>query len=144
MKIKEFRVSLRIPATTQEVWDELVTWKNQGDWMALTKVTSSNIGPKDSGVGTTIEAFTGIGKFGILDQMKVVDWQPPKYCKVDHYGKFIKGIGIFNLKEEDGMTRFDWYEEIKAPRALLILTKPFILIAVYVSLRKFARGFARS
>ncbi|MFM9141579.1 MAG: SRPBCC family protein [Actinomycetota bacterium] len=144
MKLEEFRVTLRIPAETQKVWDELVTWKNQGNWMALTKVTSSHVGPKDSGVGTTIEAFTGIRKLGILDQMRVVEWQPPKYCKVDHYGKFIKGIGIFNLTEEDGMTRFDWYEEIKAPRALLLLIKPFILIAVYASLRKFARGFARS
>jgi hypothetical protein len=112
--------------------------------MALTKVTASHNGPTDSGVGTTIEAFTGIGKFGILDQMRVIDWQPPKYCKVDHYGKIIKGIGIFNLIDENGMTRFDWYEEIKAPRALLILIKPFILIAVYASLRKFARGFAQS
>lgn len=144
MKIEEFRVTLRIPAPTQKVWDELVTWKNQGNWMALTKVTSSHNGPTDSGVGTTIEAFTGIGKFGILDQMRVIDWQPPKYCKVDHYGKIIKGIGIFNLIDENGITRFDWYEEIKAPRALLILIKPFILIAVYASLRKFARGFAQS
>ena len=77
MSIKEFRVSLRISAPIQEVWNELVTWKNQGNWMALTKVTSSHFGPKDSGVGTTIEAFTGIGKFGIIDEMKVIDWQPP-------------------------------------------------------------------
>ena len=63
---------------------------------------------------------------------------------VDHYGKFIKGIGVFNLTEEDDITRFDWFEEIKAPRALLIFIKPFILIAVYVSLRKFARGFVRT
>lgn len=144
MSIEEFRVSLRVSAPIQEVWNELVTWKNQGNWMALTKVTSSHFGPKDSGVGTTIEAFTGIGKFGIIDQMKVIDWQPPTYCKVDHYGKFIKGIGIFNLTEEDDITRFDWFEEIKAPRALLIFIKPFILIAVYVSLRKFARGFVRT
>jgi hypothetical protein len=144
MKIEEFRVRIIVGASVPEVWNELVTWKNQGSWMALTRVEASHLGPTDSGIGTTIDAFTGIGKIGILDRMKVIEWNPPKFCKVDHYGRFIKGIGTFELIENNGVTVFDWYEEIKAPKALLILLKPFILIAVYASLRKFARGFTSS
>jgi hypothetical protein len=144
MKIEEFRVRIKVYAPAPEVWNELVTWKNQGKWMALTRVEASHVGPADSSIGTTIEAFTGIGKFGILDRMKVIEWNPPKFCKVDHYGRFIKGIGTFELTEENGVTVFDWFEEIKAPKALLLLLKPFILIAVYASLRKFARGFSSS
>ena len=136
--IKEFRITIKIKAPVNKVWNELVTWRNQGNWMALTKVESSDVGPDDSGIGTTIKAFTGIGKFGVLDLMKVTDWQPPNFCRVDHYGKIIKGIGEFKLTEVGDETRFDWYEEIIAPKAILFIVKPFILFAVFLSLRKFA------
>jgi hypothetical protein len=138
--INEFKVSIKINAPIKRVWDELVTWRNQGEWMALTKVESSDVGPQDSGIGTTIAAFTGIGKFGVLDLMRVTDWQPPNFCRVDHYGKIIKGVGEFKLTADDDQTRFDWYEEILAPKAILILVKPFVLFAVFLSLRKFARS----
>jgi hypothetical protein len=136
--INEFRITIKIKAPVNKVWNELVTWRNQGNWMALTKVESSDVGPDDSGIGTTIKAFTGIGKFGVLDLMKVTDWQPPYFCRVDHYGKIIKGIGEFKLTEVGDETRFDWYEEIFAPKAFLFIVKPFILFAVFLSLRKFA------
>ena len=139
--INEFRITIKIKAPVNKVWNELVTWRNQGNWMALTKVESSDFGPDDSGIGTTIKAFTGIGKFGVLDLMKVTDWQPPYFCRVDHYGKIIKGIGEFKLTQDGNETRFDWYEEIRAPAFALAAIKPFILIAVNQSLRKFARSF---
>jgi hypothetical protein len=139
--LKDFKATVFVAAPQIEVWSSLVDWESQGDWMALTKVTASDHGADDSGVGTTIDAFTGIGALGILDRMKVIDWEPPKFCRVDHYGKIIRGIGEFRLTEVAGVTRFDWYEEIKAPKLVLLLIKPFILITVKLSLRKFARSF---
>lgn len=140
--INEFRISIEIAAPIQRVWAELVDWKKQGDWMALTRVEASATGAKDSGIGTTIDAFTGIGNFGILDKMRVTKWEPPVFCEVDHYGKIIKGIGTFNLVAlSDSRTRFDWYERIDAPKFILALAKPGILMAVYLSLRKFASTF---
>jgi hypothetical protein len=67
---------------------------------------------------------------------------PETFCAVNHYGRWIKGIGEFRLTEiGQGKTRFDWYERIDAPTAILALIKPGILIAVNYSLAKFARGF---
>lgn len=140
MSLSEFRVSIRINVPQVEVWKYLVDWKSQGDWMALTSVTSSADDSGVSGIGTEIHAFTGIGKFGIMDEMRVTKWDPPNFCAVDHYGRWIKGIGEFRLIAiSDSTTRFDWYERIDAPTALLALIKPGILIAVRFSLRKFAR-----
>jgi len=143
--LKEFRVSVTIDAELNEVWQKLVDWKSQGEWMALTKVWSSVDDGGASGIGTEISAFTGIGKIGVLDKMRVTAWEPPKFCAVYHYGKIIKGIGEFRLTAiEERKVRFDWYEEIEAPKILLALIKPGILLAVTYSLRKFARTFKGS
>ena len=139
--LKDFYARVTINATVNKVWRALVEWEKQGDWMALTRVSASDNGADDSGIGTTIEAFTGVGPFGVLDKMKVISWEPPHFCRVDHYEKVIKGIGEFRLVDLGDKTRFDWYEEIKAPALILLLIKPFILLTVNFSLRKFARTF---
>ena len=140
--LKEFRVSVVIDSNLQNVWNRLVDWKSQGEWMALTKVWSSVDNGGASGVGTEITAFTGVGKIGVLDKMRVTTWQPPTFCAVDHYGKIIKGVGEFRLIElSENQVRFDWYEEISAPKLVLALIKPGVLLAVTYSLRKFARSF---
>lgn len=141
--LKEFRVSVVIDSNLQNVWNRLVDWKSQGEWMALTKVWSSVDNDGASGVGTEITAFTGVGKIGVLDKMRVTTWQPPTFCAVDHYGKIIKGVGEFRLIElSENQVRFDWYEEISAPKLVLALIKPGVLLAVTYSLRKFARSFS--
>jgi hypothetical protein len=144
--IEDFRLSVTIPASRDRVWQRLVDWKAQGEWMLMTRVTASDLGSDDSGIGTTIDAFTGIGRFGLLDRMKVTEWQPPIFCAVEHYGKWIKGVGEFHLVELDDQgdgpkVRFDWYERIDAPRIILALIKPGVLFGVFISLRRFARSF---
>ncbi|MEY3400314.1 MAG: hypothetical protein RLZZ486_782, partial [Actinomycetota bacterium] len=95
--------------------------------------------------GTEISAFTGVGRFGVLDKMRVTKWEPPIFCAVDHYGRWIKGIGEFRLTQISlDKVRFDWYEKINAPKFLLALVKPGIILAVTYSLRKFARSCAMS
>jgi hypothetical protein len=141
-----FSITITIKAPLDHVWRNLVDWKSQGDWMAMTRVESSDHGADDSGVGTTIDAFTGIGPIGIRDLMRVTRWEPPHFCAVDHYGRWIKGIGEFRLESVSGnsmsatpQTKFHWYEEIAGPRAVISLVKPAIMVAVYFSLRRFAR-----
>lgn len=142
--LDEFRVSITVNAELLRVWEKLVDWKSQGEWMALTKVWSSVDESGASGIGTEISAFTGLGKIGVLDKMRVTKWEPPYLCAVDHYGKIIKGIGEFRLtKIAENKTRFDWYEKIIAPKLVLALIKPGIIIAVTYSLRKFARSCAK-
>ena len=92
------------------------------------------------GVGTTIAAFTGIGKFGVMDHMVVTSWQPPYICDVLHTGKIIKGTGRFQLSTiDDNSTRFDWSEEILTPRVIFLLIAPGLYVGVRISLTKFSR-----
>jgi len=92
------------------------------------------------GVGTTIAAFTGMGKIGVMDHMVVTAWQPPHICDVLHTGKIIKGTGRFELVEIDAdTTRFDWSEEILAPRPLFLLIAPGLYAGVRISLANLGR-----
>ena len=131
-------MSLVINAPIEKVWQAIADWESQGDWMLQTTVeVTSDI---REGVGTSIAAFTGVGKFGVMDHMVVTSWQPPFICDVLHTGKIIKGTGRFELIAIDtDSTRFNWSEEILAPRALFLLIAPGLYAGVRISLTKLGR-----
>jgi hypothetical protein len=138
MRSNHIALSLVIDAPIDAVWASLADWESQGDWMLQTTVeVTSHI---REGVGTTIAAFTGIGKFGVMDHMQVTRWEPPFICDVLHTGTIIKGTGRFQLTAIDSRTtRFDWSEEILAPRALFLLIAPGLYAGVRISLMNLSR-----
>ena len=142
MRSNHIEMSLVIKSPIQKVWAALADWEAQGDWMLQTKVeVTSQI---REGVGTTISAFTGIGKLGVMDHMVVTAWQPPHICDVLHTGKIIKGTGRFELVEIDSdTTRFNWSEEILAPKAIFLLIAPGIYAGVRISLANLGRHLRR-
>ena len=131
-------MSLVIEAPINKVWAALADWESQSDWMLQTTVeVTSDI---REGVGTSIAAFTGIGKLGIMDHMTVTSWNPPTVCDVVHTGAIIKGTGRFELTAiSENSTRFDWSEEILAPRALFLLIAPGLYASVRISLSALRR-----
>ena len=131
-------MSLVIDAPIEKVWEALADWESQGDWMLQTTVeVTSDI---RVGVGTSIAAFTGVGNLGIMDHMTVTSWNPPHVCDVLHTGKIIKGTGRFELTAlSTQSTRFDWSEEILAPRAVFLLIAPGLYAGVRISLSTLRR-----
>ena len=142
----ELTVDIKQPVKV--VWKYLVDWRSQSDWMLQTKVWSELDQDRTvkNGKGVLIFAFTGLLpnlypkiKLGVLDTMEVTNWQPPTRCDVVHIGRIIRGTGKFELVEKKNVTTFYWSEEILAPAILLAILKPFILLGVRISLRRFAR-----
>ena len=131
-------MSLVIDVPIEKVWAALADWESQGEWMLQTTVeVTSDI---REGVGTSIAAFTGIGKLGIMDYMTVTSWNPPTICNVVHTGAIIKGTGRFELTAlSENSTRFDWSEEILAPRAIFLLIAPGLYAGVRISLSALRR-----
>ena len=140
MRKNHLAISLTINAPLEQVWGSLVDWERQGEWMLATKVwVTSHV---RDGIGTRISAFTGVKSLGILDTMEVTTWTPPYLCDVLHTGPIIKGTGRFELSEiNPGLTRFDWSEEVLAPRLIFILISPGLYLGVRLSLARFARSF---
>jgi len=143
MRSNHIAMSLVIDAPIEKVWASLADWESQGDWMLQTTVeVTSEI---REGVGTKIAAFTGIGKVGVMDHMQVTKWEPPFICDVLHTGKIIKGTGRFQLSSIDSeTTRFDWSEEILAPRALFLIIAPGLYAGVRISLANLSRQLTQS
>jgi carbon monoxide dehydrogenase subunit G len=138
MKSNHIAMNLEIKAPIEKVWQALAQWESQGEWMLLTKVEV--VSEIREGVGTSIAAFTGIGKLGLMDHMQVTTWKPPHICDVIHTGRMIKGTGRFELKQIDAFTtRFDWSEEILAPRAIFLLIAPGLYAGVRISLMALRR-----
>jgi uncharacterized protein YndB with AHSA1/START domain len=138
MRSNHIAMSLVINAPIEKVWAALADWESQGDWMLQTTVeVTSDI---REGVGTSIAAFTGFGKLGIMDHMTVTGWEPPHVCDVLHTGKIIKGTGRFQLTSLSAQsTRFDWSEEILAPRPVFLLIAPGLYVGVRISLSALRR-----
>jgi len=75
---------------------------------------------------------------GIWDLMEVTSWEPPRRCEVLHYGRWLRGVGLFELKPAGpDQTLFIWSEELTG--ALATLMKPGLAVGVWLSLRRFAR-----
>jgi len=143
MRSNHIAMSLVIDAPIEKVWASLADWESQGDWMLQTTVeVTSEI---REGIGTKIAAFTGIGKVGVMDHMQVTKWEPPFICDVLNTGKIIKGTGRFQLSSIDSeTTRFDWSEEILAPRALFLIIAPGLYAGVRISLANLSRQLTQS
>ena len=148
MKLK---FTFLLDASPEKVWNAIADWRAQGEWMLATRVdvVDDRAGAGGAGgaagaggVGTKIAAFTGLvpsrGWLGIWDLMEVTSWEPPRRCEVLHYGRWLRGVGLFELKPAGpDRTLFIWSEELTG--ALATLMKPGLAVGVWLSLRRFAR-----
>jgi hypothetical protein len=135
------RVDLDVPQ--QRVWDALVAWERQGEWVPLTRVRRT--AQDGVGVGAGIEGWTGIGPLGFLDPMTITSWQPPAHCAVRHTGRLVRGSAAFDVAPlPGGRVRLTWSERIDPPfgrvgRLGWRLARPMARWILQWALRRFAR-----
>jgi hypothetical protein len=136
-------LSVEIAAPQQQVWDAVVDWPAQREWMLLTDVRAT--GGDGVGAGAGIAAFTGIGRVGFLDTMTITAWEPPHRCLVLHTGKVVRGTGAFVVEPVSASrSRFVWSESVELPLGVLgrigwLVVKPVVAFGVRYSLRRLAR-----
>lgn len=136
-------VDVVVDAPPEAVWAAVTDWPRQSEWMLGTKVWSTE--QDGVGVGGGIEAFTGVGRVGFLDTMVITEWDPPRRCVVQHTGRVVKGLGIFEVVAlPEGRSRFVWAEELEVPLGIVgkagwPLVKPGFAWGVRRSLNKLAR-----
>jgi carbon monoxide dehydrogenase subunit G len=135
----ELIVTQEVHAPAQPVWDALTDWAVHDRWMLLTKASGGH------GVGESIEAFTGLGRVGVLDTMTIVTWEPPRRCVVRHTGRIVRGSGAFEVRPAgDGRSVVVWSEWLDLPLGRLgrlgwPLVRPLVRAGVAFSLRRLGR-----
>lgn len=136
-------LTVPVAAPAAAVFAGATDWDAQGQWMLGTRVKGTAQG--GVGVGGGIEAFTGIGRLGVLDVMQIIRWDPPRTCDVLHTGRFVRGTGSFSVQERGpAQSVFVWREDLELPFGVLgplgwPLVRPLFAAGVQLSLRRFAR-----
>ena len=133
---------MAVAAPVHRVWSALTDWARQGEWMLGTTVRPTS--GDGQGVGGGIEAFTGIGRLGVLDVMEITVWDPPHRCHVLHVGRLLRGTGEFEVAPHEGGSIVRWREDLRLPlgglgRAAWWVVGPLARYGVRRSLRAFAR-----
>ena len=113
MGTNELHLTTRVDEAAETAWAAVSDWPRQGEWMLGTEV---HVLSGDGGLGSRIAAFTGLGGVGVLDTMEVVEWRPPRSCRVRHLGGLIEGDGGFQvIAAERGSSLLHWWERLKLP-----------------------------
>jgi carbon monoxide dehydrogenase subunit G len=134
--VAELAVSIEVDAPQEQVWSALTDWTAHDAWMLGTRASGG------SGVGETVEAFTGIGKVGFLDTMVIRVWDPPERCVVRHTGRVVRGSGAFEV-EALGPTRSRvvWSEWLDLPLGAVgrwgwLVVRPVARLGLLASLKR--------
>ena len=108
------RADATVGAPAERLWERLVDWPTQGEWIPLTRVRT--VAGSGRGVGGRIEAWTGIGPIGFDDPMVITRWEPPDSCEVLHTGRLVRGEAGFDVVAIDSdRSRVAWWESLELP-----------------------------
>lgn len=136
----EVTARVYLPQPAQRVWQAVVDWPAQEQWMPGTRVRGGH------GVGASVVARTGIGPAAFTDTMVITGWDPPRRCVVRHTGRLVRGDGIFEVVPLGGGSEFWWTERLELPlgaagRAGWRVIGPLAQWGLTVALRRFAAQF---
>ncbi len=124
----EREVDIAAPASV--VWDYLVDWPRQGDWIPQTRVERVDAA---DGLGGRFRAWSGLGSVppgatrgttrhgvGFWDPMTITVWERTPdgggRCEVLHLGAVVKGEGEFTVVARgEHASRFVWAELVVLP-----------------------------
>jgi uncharacterized protein YndB with AHSA1/START domain len=136
-------LEIAIAAPRAIVWDVLVDWEHQSDWM-LDAVEIEVVSAQRSGIGTTVRCPTRILGIVIPDVVRVTEWVQRERLGVVHIGcPLVQGSAAFDLSDTpDRGTLVHWTEDVPVPFGSLgaalgrFVLEPFMAMVFRRSLRR--------
>jgi Polyketide cyclase / dehydrase and lipid transport len=138
-----------VPAGPARVFERLVDVPGQGDWMVGTRVFAVEGSTPAPEARAVLLAVTGVGGFGLVDELLVTECEPPARWVVEHHGRVIRGTGTFEVAPAPGGSTVTWHEDLTLPFGLLgragwPVVKPLVGWGLRRSLRTLAGLVPRS
>jgi len=135
--------SIELATDPDSAFAAVVDLPSQEKWIIATKLYAIEGEVSIPQVGSRKAAFTGLAGVGFLDTMVVTEYDPPWRWVTQHEGKFVQGVGIFEVEPALNGCRFTWAEELNLPFGVLgrlgwPLAKPFARLGLKASLRRMA------
>jgi len=109
-------IETTVAAPRALVWDVLVDWESQSDWM-VDAVEIEVVSGQRAGVGTTVRCPTRILGIVIPDVVRVSEWRQRERLAVVHLGSpLVQGGAAFDLADTADMgTHVRWTEDVPVP-----------------------------
>lgn len=90
-----------VPLSAEEAFARLTDWPSHADHVPLTSISRTERG---------FVARTGVGRLGFDDIMDVVEWDPPRHCRLEKRGKVVTGWAEIDVTPLDLGCRVEWRE----------------------------------
>jgi hypothetical protein len=97
------------PLSPADAWARLVDWPAHARYVPVTSIEVTTEPP--TGVGTIFVARTGSRRFGFDDPMEVVEWDPPRFCRIEKRGSVMLGWAELTVQARGSGSRATWREE---------------------------------
>ena len=110
--MEPFEIAREVPLSQREAFSRLTDWMRHGDIVPLTTIRLTDTG---------FVARTALGRVGFDDPMDVVQWDPPRFCRLEKRGKVIRGWAEISVWPTPSGSKIVWREVAHAagvPRAL--------------------------
>ncbi|MGH3431922.1 MAG: SRPBCC family protein [Thermocrispum sp.] len=140
------QVEVPVAAPPEEVWAAVTDWPRQSEWILGTTVRVAE--GDGRGVGSRIEAYTGVRPLGLLDTMVVTAWQPPRRVEVQHDGRVLRGPGVIEVRPSGRGSVLVWSEDLVQPLGVVgsvawWAARPLVSASFRRALGKLARAVQR-
>jgi hypothetical protein len=94
-------ITRAVPLSQREAFSRLTDWMRHGDVVPLTTVRLTDTG---------FVARTAVGPLGFDDPMDIVDWDPPRFCRLEKRGRVIRGWAEISVWPSASGSTITWRE----------------------------------
>ena len=84
-----------------DAFARLTDWKSHGDAVPFTTVRLTETG---------FVARTAVGRIGFDDAMDIVEWDPPRFCRLEKRGRALRGWAEISVRPTAGGSTVVWRE----------------------------------
>jgi hypothetical protein len=99
--VEPFEIVREVPLTAAEAFARVTDWSRHGAFVPLTSIRLTDTG---------FVAHTGVGPLGFDDPMDVVEWDPPRFCRLEKRGRVVRGWAEITVDPLDLGSRITWRE----------------------------------